>query len=73
MDIVHSSTQAGVTREWGLNGDVPVPGDYDGDGRIDIAMFRPLTGQWWVIRSSNDTSAMFTWGGGGDIPVPRRP
>ena len=26
---------------WGQNGDVPAPGDYDGNGTIDLAVFRP--------------------------------
>ena len=28
--------------------DTPVPGDYDGDGRTDLAVFRQSTGQWFV-------------------------
>jgi len=42
------STGGAVTRQWGLAGDVPVPGDYDGDGRQDLAVWRPSSGEWFV-------------------------
>ena len=29
-------------------GDVPVTGDYDGDGKIRIALFRRSAGVWWI-------------------------
>jgi hypothetical protein len=32
---------------------VPVPGDYDGDGRQDVAVFREQTGEWFIHRSSD--------------------
>jgi hypothetical protein len=46
--------------------------DFDGDGKADIGVFRPATGQWFGLASSTNftTSATLTFGGAGDIPVP---
>ena len=53
--------------------DVPVPADYDNDGQTDLAVWRPDTGEWWVLRSSNgydqDNAITFRWGKLGDVPV----
>ena len=45
------------------------PGDFDGDGRSDVAVFRPSTGVWW-IRSALGGVTGLGWGGAGDVPVP---
>ena len=50
---------------WGGPGDVPVPADYNGDGRVDPAVFRRTTGQWFI---RNVGTVVF--GGALDIPVP---
>ena len=44
---------------------VAVKGDYDGDGKSDMAVWRPSTGRWDV---RGVTSA--SWGVSGDQPVP---
>ncbi|MCV4783932.1 VCBS repeat-containing protein, partial [Escherichia coli] len=51
----------------GTNGDIPVPGDYDADGRTDIAVWRPSNGVWYIARSTLGLS-IFQWGINGDKP-----
>jgi hypothetical protein len=43
---------------WGLVTDFSTPGDYDGDGLDDLAVWRPSTGKFYV-RKSSDTGAVF--------------
>ena len=52
----------------GATDDMPVPGDFDGDGRADIAVFRPSNGQWYI----KGAASPIQWGGTGDIPVQKR-
>jgi hypothetical protein len=38
------------------------PFDFDGDGRADVAVFRPGTGDWHILQSSNSSLRSQTWG-----------
>lgn len=55
---------------FGFAGDKLVPADYDGDGAIDIAVWRPANGYWYIQESSNGNLRVEQWGLNGDIPVP---
>jgi hypothetical protein len=58
-----------VITQWGVPGDVPVPGDYDGDGITDYAVWRPSEGNWYVIRSSTGQITITPWRLPGDVPI----
>ena len=65
----NSSTGAPVQRLFGHPGDIPVPFDYDGDGRTDMALFRPSTGEWLIINSLTGQLRTVPWGTFGDQPA----
>ena len=55
---------------WGVSGDVPVIGDYEGDGKYDFAIWRPSDSTWYVRKSSDGGGLYFTWGVAGDVATP---
>lgn len=61
---------AWITQSWGASGDVPVPGDFDGDGKTDFSVFRPSTNVWYVIYSSTNTDDNYAFGASGDLVAP---
>jgi uncharacterized delta-60 repeat protein len=55
---------------WGQSGDIPVGGDYDGDGLTDYTVFRPSNGVWYISHSSNNQFRAVQFGQAGDKLVP---
>ena len=47
-----------------------MPGDYDGDGRTDISVYRPATGFWYFINSSTNSTVPSI---GDCLPIFRHP
>ncbi len=55
---------------WGTRGDAPVRGDFDGDGKLDAAVFRAANATWYILQSSNNQVTEQAFGIGTDVPVP---
>jgi len=53
-------------RSFGQRGDIPVPGDWDGDGDADECVYRPDSSTWFCWSPTFATQ----WGQASDIPVP---
>ncbi|MBL8181613.1 MAG: VCBS repeat-containing protein, partial [Blastocatellia bacterium] len=55
---------------FGANTDTIVPADYTGDGKTDVAFWRPSNGNWFVLRSEDFSFFAAPFGANGDVPVP---
>lgn len=75
--IMNGAGTQQATVSWGQNFDLPIPGDYDGDGKSDFAVFRPTNtttplvnkGTWYITNSAGG-GGEFDFGLHDDKPVP---
>jgi hypothetical protein len=68
-DELESDSTDGAAAE---NDFVGVTGDFDGDGRNDLATYRLSSSEWriWTSSSNFATPMVMTWGDAGDKPMP---
>ncbi|HEY0427721.1 MAG TPA: VCBS repeat-containing protein [Pyrinomonadaceae bacterium] len=79
--IRKSTDDSTVAIQWGLNGDIPLAMDIDGNNTSDLVVFRPSNGTWYIqkmgdiIKPRSDTSQNVSrfrtiqWGAAGDKPL----
>src|SRR5262249_42084605 len=48
---------------WGQQGDIPGPGDFDGDGKNEFSIYRPgAQSRWFIIGGSDGSVMVADWG-----------
>ncbi|HEY0547008.1 MAG TPA: FG-GAP-like repeat-containing protein [Pyrinomonadaceae bacterium] len=68
--ILRSSDNSTQLIPFGRAGDVIVPGDYNGDGTTDVAVYQPSTHIWFTSLDPSTNYGAVQWGSDGDIPAP---
>ncbi|MGB7210191.1 MAG: CHRD domain-containing protein [Pyrinomonadaceae bacterium] len=57
-----------ASRDWGVNGDLIIAGDYDGDRKDDVTVYRASEGKFYIILSGSLTLRIDELGQSGDNP-----
>ncbi|MBK8149451.1 MAG: VCBS repeat-containing protein [Acidobacteria bacterium] len=67
---LRSSTGGNWAAQFGDPTDKIVAEDFTGDGKTDVAIFRPSNSNWYILRSEDYSYYSFPFGTTGDIAVP---
>ncbi|MBK8813803.1 MAG: hypothetical protein IPN69_24155 [Acidobacteria bacterium] len=67
---LRSSTGGNWAAQFGDPTDRIVAEDFTGDGKTDVAIFRPSNSNWYILRSEDYSYYSFPFGTTGDIAVP---
>ena len=72
--ITHGSGGVDTWTDFGAGvgfaaGDKAVTADYDGDGKTDVAVWRPSEGNWYILHSNGGTVRAESFGLPGDDPA----
>lgn len=59
-----------VATRFGASSDRPAVGDFNGDGRADISVFRPSNGTWYRLNSPSNAFTAIQFGMNGDLAIP---
>ncbi|OYT71678.1 MAG: hypothetical protein CFK52_07400 [Chloracidobacterium sp. CP2_5A] len=67
----NSTGMADAVFAYGLPGDIPIVGDWDGDGVDTLGVFRPATAQFFLknANTAGFADTAFNYGAPGDIPL----
>lgn len=70
--VLPSSGASYIGQQWGTSGDITIPADFDGDGKIDFCVYRASTSgtsAWYVLRSSDGQLQSSSFGATADVPA----
>ncbi|MBN1673309.1 MAG: hypothetical protein JXR37_19845, partial [Kiritimatiellae bacterium] len=68
--ILKSTTGQPYEFQYGGNGPKPVPGDYDGDGIQDLAVYNQANGTWYILQSTaGERIQGFGWSEANPVPA----
>ena len=69
-DLVFEEVFTGdLDTQFGTTEDKPQIGDFDGDGKADLAVMRPSNNTWYFLRTTAGFTGI-TWGQAGDVAAP---
>jgi hypothetical protein len=69
--LVRVTVSGEILKTYGLSSDVPIAGDWNGDGVVDVGVFRPSNHTFYLpaIGSYPGATIAFGWPNGEDVPV----